>query len=195
MSITRRRLFAASGAGLAGAGAITALSACGSEEEEPSAERDVELLNAALAAEATVAGMYEDLPATAGPDERNDVSDLVVDAEVFDAFAEQAAAQVERLTRAIEDAGGTPSEGNGSPPEAESAVEALTLALNPAIAAYHEAAGDLSTSELNRLVLELMVADAAQLAALRGILGEQQAPEPFVTGLDEPPLISTERVT
>jgi hypothetical protein len=184
MSITRRRLFAASGAGLAGSGAIAALSACGESVEEPSTERDVELLNAALAAEATVAGMYEDLPATAGPD-----------AEVFDAFAEQSAAQVERLTRAIEDAGGTPSEGNGSPPEAESAVEALTLALNPAIAAYHEAAGDLSTPELNRLVLELMAADAAQLAALRGILGEQQAPAPFVTGLDEPPLVATEEVT
>src|SRR5918996_6016558 len=156
MSITRRRLFAASGAGLAGSGAIAALSACGESVEEPSTERDVELLNAALAAEATVAGMYEDLPAAAGPD-----------AEAFDAFAEQAATQVERLTTAIEDAGGTPSEGNGSPPEAESAVEALTLALNPAIAAYHDAAGALSTPELNRLVLELMAADAAQLAALR----------------------------
>jgi hypothetical protein len=184
MFITRRRLFAASGAGLAGSSAIAVLSACGSEEEEPSAERDVELLNAALAAEATVSGMYEDLPAPAGPD-----------AEVFDAFAEQSATQVERLTRAIEDAGGTPSEGNGSPPEAESAVEALTLALNPAIAAYHEAAGDLSTPELNRLVLELMAADAARLAALRGILGDDQAPAPFVTGLDEPPLSSTEQVT
>ena len=177
MSITRRRLFAISGAGLAGGGAAAVLSACGTELEEPSAGRDVELLNAALAAEATVAGMYEDLPATAGPD-----------AEAFDAFAEQAATQVERLTTAIEDAGGTPSEGNGSPPEAESVVEALTLALNPAIAAYHEAAGALSTPELNRLVLELMAADAAQLAALRGILGEDQAPEPFVTGLDERPL-------
>jgi hypothetical protein len=184
MSITRRRLFAASGAGLAGSGAVAALSACGESVEEPSAERDAELLNAALTAEATVAGMYEGLPATAGPD-----------AEVFDAFAEQAASQVERLTRAIEDAGGTPSEGNGSPPEAESAVEALTLALNPAIAAYHEAAGDLSTPELNRLVLELTAANAAQLAALRGILGEQQTPAPFVTGLDEPPLVATEEVT
>jgi hypothetical protein len=184
MPLTRRRLFAASGAGLAGGGAIAALSACGESIEEPSTERDVELLNAALAAEATVAGMYEDLPATAGPD-----------AEVFDAFAEQAASQVEQLTSAIEDAGGTPSEGNGSPPEAESAVEALALALNPAIAAYHEAAGDLSTPELNRLILELMAANAAQLAALRGILGEQQAPEPFVTGLDEPPLVATEEVT
>jgi hypothetical protein len=184
MSITRRRLLAASGAGLAGGGAIAALSACGDSVEEPSAERDVELLNAALAAEATVAGMYEDLRAPAGPG-----------AEALDVFAEQAAAQVERLTRAIEDAGGTPSEENGSPPEAESAVEALTLALNPAIAAYHEAAGGLSTPELNRLVLELMAADAAQLAALRGILGEEQAPEPFVTGLEEPPLSSTEQVT
>jgi hypothetical protein len=179
MSITRRRLLELSGAGLAGGGAAAVLAACGSEDEEPSAERDVELLNAALSAAATVAGMYESLPAAAGPG-----------AVVFDTFGEQATAQVERLRRAIEAAGGTPSEGSGSPPEAESAVEALTLALNPAIAAYHDAAGALSTPELNRMVLEFIAADAAQLAALRGELGEDQAPEPFVTGLEEPPLVA-----
>jgi hypothetical protein len=178
MPITRRRLLASSGAGLAGTGAIAALSACGSEEEDPSPERDVELLNAALAAQTTVVSAYE-----FGGEQS---------LEPIRVFAEDASNQVQQLTEAIETAGGTPAEPDGNPPEAESAVEAATLALNDAIAAYHAAAGDLSTSELNGMVLEFITADAAQLAALRGELGEEQAPQAFVTGLEEPPLVATE---
>jgi hypothetical protein len=181
MSITRRRLLASTGAGLAGAGAIGVLSACGSEEEEPSAERDVELLNAALEAQRTVASMYESLPAAAGPG-----------GLTLDAFSETASAQVDELTTAIDDAGGSPSDTEQNPPEAESATEALTLALNDAIVAYHAAAGDLSTPELNGMALEFIAADAAQFAALRGELGEEQAPVAFVTGLDEPPLVAAQ---
>jgi hypothetical protein len=182
MSITRRRLFAVSGAGLAGAGATAVLSACGTEEEEPSAERDVELLNTVLAAQGTVATMYEELPAAAGPG-----------GETLDVFGEEAAAQVERLTTAIEGAGGTPTDADESPPEGESATEALAQAVRLAIAACHDAAGELSTPELNATVLELVAVDAAQLAALRGLLGEQQAREAFVTGLEEPPLVVEEQ--
>jgi hypothetical protein len=173
MSITRRRLFAVSGTG----GAAAILAACGAAEDQASPERDVELLNTALAAEATVASMYAALPAGSGPG-----------GEALDVFGQQASAQVERLKKAIEDAGGTPEETKGQAPTAESAVEALTLALNNAIAAYHDAVGDLSTPPLRRTVYELVAADAAQLAALRGLLGSEQAPEAFVTGGDEPPL-------
>jgi hypothetical protein len=178
MPITRRRLLAASGAGLAGTGAAAALSACGTEIEDPSAERDVELLNAALAAQSAVVSAFE-----------------IEDARLLgpvQGFAEEASRQVQELGRAIEGAGGTAAETDESPPEAESPTEAAALALEDAIAAYHAAAGALSTAGLNRMVLEFIAADAAQLAALRGELGEDQAPEPFVTGLDEPPLVATE---
>ena len=187
MSITRRRLFALSGAGLAGTGAIAALAACGSEEEEPSAERDVELLNAALAAQLTVATAYrtaEDFDLlTAG------AGDAVT------AFSKEAAAQVRTLETAVEDAGGTPTEEQEAPPEGENPLESVALALNDAIAALHAAAGGLSTAELNRTALEVLTVDAAQLAAIRGELGEDQVPQPFVTGLDEAPLAATEQTS
>jgi Ferritin-like domain len=180
MSITRRRLFALSGAGLAGGGAAV-LSACGDSLEEPSAERDVELLNAALAAQRTMAAAYQTaeefdlLSAGAG--------------DAVNAFSKDATAQVRRLEAAVESAGGTPLDDESAPPAAENPLESIALALNDAIAAYRAAAGALSTPGLNRTALELMATDAAQLAALRGELGENQAPQPFVTGLDDPPLV------
>jgi hypothetical protein len=179
MSITRRRLLASSTAGLAGTGAIAVLSACGSEEEEPSAERDVELLNEALEAQAIVAELYRTAGGLAGPD-----------AEAIATFRKEAETQLDRLSDSIEGAGGTPSEAVGDAPEAESPLEALSLALDDAIAAYRDAVGELSTSELRATVLELDAADAAQLAAVRGLMGEEQAPVAFVTGLDEPPLVA-----
>jgi hypothetical protein len=180
MSITRRRLFAVSGAGLAGGGAAAVLSACGTEEEEPSAERDVELLNAVVAAQASVAELYK----TALAQRLESDADAAIEAFDF-----EAGRQLARVREAIQGAGGTPADADENPPEAESVVEALTVALRLAIAACHDAAGELSTPELNRTVLELVATDAAQLAALRGLLGEEQAREPFVTGLDEPPLV------
>jgi hypothetical protein len=184
MRITRRRLLAASGAGLAGTGAAAALSACGTEIEDPSAERDVELLNEALAAQGAVAAAY---------DLAQDFDLLTSGAgDAVAAFSKEATTQARRLQAAVESGGGTPSEDEPQAPEAENPLESITLALNDAIAAYHAAAGALSTAELNRMVLEFVAADAAQLAALRGELGEDQAPEPFVTGLDEPPLVATE---
>lgn len=178
MPITRRRLLATTGAGIAGGGAAV-LSACGSDADEPSAERDVELLQAALDAEGAVARLYE---LAAGQRLDREAADAVA------AFGSQASAQLKRLTDAIESAGGEPAKPGGSPAAAESVVEAIALALDEAIAAYHSAVGKLSTVELRRTAFELMNADAAQLAAIRGLLGEEQAPEPFVTGGDERPL-------
>lgn len=174
----RRAFLALSGAGLA-AGAGGALSACGSDEEEPSAERDVELLNAALAAESNLASAYEN---ARGQELESDADDAVA------AFAQRAGGQVRRLRTAISDAGGTQTEAATSPPEGESALEAVAAAASAAVTAYRSAVGRLSTPELRRTVLELMAADAAQLAVVRGLLGEEQVPHAFVTGLDEPPL-------
>jgi hypothetical protein len=181
MPITRRRLLASSGAGLAGAGAVTLLAACGTDEEEPSAERDAELLNTALEAQTTVSQLYGDAEGLAGPD-----------AQAIDAFGKEADDQLRRLRESIEGAGGTPSDTAAEAPQAESPLEAIALALTNAIGAYRAAVGDLSTSSLRATVLELGATDAAQLAAVRGLLGEDQAPVAFVTGLDEPPLVAEE---
>jgi hypothetical protein len=181
MPITRRRLLATSGAGLAGTGAVTLLAACGTDEEEPSAERDVELLNTALEAELAVADLYRSPPSLS-----------MEGAEAATSFGAEAKRQVQQLTEAIEAAGGTPSESAQEVPQAESVIEAGALALNSAIAAYHSAAGALSTPELNRMVIEFVTANAAEVAALRGVLGEDQAPQAFLTGLDEAPLVAEE---
>jgi hypothetical protein len=182
MSITRRRLLAISGAGLAGGGAAAALAACGTEVEEPSTERDVELLNAALEAERAVAELYKSPASLSG-----------AGAEAANSFRAEAEDQVDELTEAIETAGGTPSETQPETPEAESVIEAGVLALENTIAAYHAAIGDLSTADLRAMVLGFVATNAAQMAALRGVLGEEQAPEPFVTGLDERPLVAGEQ--
>jgi hypothetical protein len=182
MPITRRRLLATSGAGLAGTGAVTLLAACGTDEEEPSAERDAELLNTALEAQATVAQLYSDTPA----------SQEGSTARALDTFSKEADDQLRRLRESIEGAGGTPSDTAADAPQAESQLEALALALTTAIGAYNAAVGDLSSSSLRATVLELGVADAAQLAAIHGLLGEEQAPTAFVTGLDEAPLVAEE---
>ena len=180
MPITRRRLLATTGTGIAGTGAVTLLAACGTDDEEPSAERDAELLNTALEAQASVAELYGAAKGAAP------------DAEAIAAFSKEADTQVQRLREAIEGVGGTPSDTVADAPQAESPVEAAAGALTAAIAAYHAAVGDLSTSNLRATVLELAAADAAQLAAIRGLLGEDQAPQAFVTGLDEAPLVAEE---
>jgi hypothetical protein len=175
MSITRRRLFAVSGTG----GAAAILAACGTAEEEPSPERDVELLQGALDAEAAV----ESLDRTAAGQSLEAEASAAVKA-----FGATTKDHVGQLRKAIEGAGGTPAESQAKAPAGENVLDALSVALTAAIAAYHGAVGDLSTPPLRRTVFELLAADAAQLAAIRGLLGSEQAPEAFVTGGDQPPL-------
>jgi hypothetical protein len=175
MSITRRRLFAISGAG----GAAAVLAACGTAEEEPSPERDVELLQPALDAEAAVNRLYRI------------AADQSLDAEAsagVKAFGVTAKEHVDQIRKEIEAAGGTPAESPADVPAGENVLEALGVALTDAIATYHDAVGELSTPPLRRTVYELLAGDAAQLAAIRGLLGSEQVPEAFVTGGDEPPL-------
>src|ERR671918_367210 len=116
MSITRRRLLAASGTGVAAAGAAAALGACGADEEEPSAERDVELLQRALNAEATLVEIYR----LAQDQALGGAVSVAVEA-----FGEQAAEHERRLTAQIEDVGGTPAAPEAEPPAGESVVEAI----------------------------------------------------------------------
>lgn len=179
MSITRRHLVA-SGAGLAAAGSATVLAACGGDaREERTAERDVELLQRPLDAQATLAELYE----TAGDQELG-----APVAAALEAFGAQAREHVELLRSRVSEAGGAAEPAPGIPPDAESAVEAIALALDGSIAAGHDIVGALSTAEARGAVYRVMIADAGQLAAIRGVLGTQQVPAAFVTGGPEPPL-------
>ena len=55
--------------------------------------------------------------------------------------------------------------------------------------AYREAAGVLSTTELRFTATSFLAGVAAEQAAVRAAGGDEPlAPEPFVTGLSEPPL-------
>ena len=176
MSFTRRHLITASAAG----GAAAALAACGGDDSpEPSAERDAELLQQALNAQATLLGVarFAETQRLAG---RID--------EAVALFAEQAADHVDEISTLIEDAGGEALVEESQAPQAESAVEAVGIALEDAIAAGHDTVADLSTVDARRTLYAVIADDAGQLAAVRGFLGEDQAPVAFVTGGAEPPL-------
>ena len=176
MSFTRRHLITASAAG----GAAAALAACGGDDSpEPSAERDTELLQQALDAQATLLGVtrFAETQRLAGR----------IGAAVA-LFAEQAADHVDEISTLIEDAGGEALVEESEAPDAESAVEAIAIALEDAVAAGHDIVADLSTVDSRRTIYAVIADDAAQLAAVRGVLGEDQAPVAFVTGGSEPPL-------
>jgi hypothetical protein len=184
MPITRRRLVTTSGAGLAAGGAAALISACGGDgREAPSAQRDAELLQRPLAAEATLSALYRRA-------QRQPLDPPV--GEAMEAFGTQASGHERQLARQIEAAGGTPGDPDTDPPAAESVVEAIRIALDDAIAAAHGIVGDLSSPPARRTVYEVMTADAAQLAAVRGVLGEEQVPTSFVTGGPQPPLSTEE---
>lgn len=180
MSFTRRHLLQTSGAGLAAGGAATVLAACGGDgRPERTSERDVELLQEALRAEATLAAAY----AIASEQQLGGQVTAAVNA-----FVNQSGEHMTLLARQIEEAGGTPDDAPGDPPAAESAVESVRAAIEESIAAGHRAVGGLDSADARHAVYRVITGDAAQLAAVRGILGEQQVPVAFVTGAAEPPL-------
>ena len=180
-AIGRRGFLALGGAGLAGA----AVAGCGTEKEGASPERDVELLGDALAAERALARTYRFAEQTAAEQ----------DAAVLSQFRRAAEAHSSELSGLIEDQGGAAEAGEmESGGGTESALEGAVADLGTAIGAYREAAALLSTRNLKRTAYELLADDAAQLAALHRLVGEREAPEAFVTGGEEPPLVSPEPV-
>ncbi len=63
---------------------------------------------------------------------------------------------------------------------------------NAAIAAYREAAGPLSTSELRGTAIAFAAAVAAELAVMQGFAGADQVPGPFVTGGEQEPYVAAD---
>jgi hypothetical protein len=181
IAVRRRTLLAAGGAGVA----ATALAACGTEAEDPSAERDVELLGAAVAAERALSRTYGFAIDSAG-------GSL---ARALTRFSRASEQRLGELTAMLERQGGSAQEaGAAAPAQAESAIEAAKLELEQALSAYREAAALLSVEEQRRTVLSFMADDAAELAVVGDVLGDREAPDPFVTGGDGRPLVTSEPV-
>jgi hypothetical protein len=177
IAISRRALLAGGGGGIAAA----AVAACGTEAEDPSTTRDVELLGAAVAAERALTETYGFAADSVGGSV----------APALRQFAAASERRVEELTTLLEEQGGTADDVADNPPnDAESAVEAATLDLQDALAAYREAAGLLSEEAHRRTALGYMAEDAAELTLLQDVLGEPEAPQPFVTGGEERPLVA-----
>ncbi len=171
----RRRGFLA----LGGAGAAAAaLSACGTELEEPNDERDIEILAAALVGEENAASALKAAQEEAAGAEL----------ETVRALANGAEANATRLQDLLAELNATPEgefeifDGAGL----DAALHAATEQTNAAVAAYTRGAGEL-TEDFRGDAIELSAADGARLAVLAELLGTEPAPFAFVTGLDVEP--------
>jgi hypothetical protein len=172
-----RRAFLALGPAAVAAGG---LAACGSEVEEPSGERDVELLSDALVGEenaASALGLAE-RDASAG------------EAGELKALREQASANAAKLQRELERLDAT-AEGEFEIARDGALLETAVEETNRAVEAYRLGAGQLSTEPLRRLAIEFATADGARLALLRELLDQEPAPTAFVTGGPGRPFQST----
>ncbi|MQA75843.1 MAG: hypothetical protein GEU88_16175 [Solirubrobacterales bacterium] len=179
LTISRRGLLALGGAGAAGA----ALTACGAEDDPRAEGRDPELLGAMLEAEL---GVEASAKATSGqPQEAQAVAELV------EAVAEASGARVQELRGLASDAGAP----EPSAPQAERSLPALAAAIQPALAAYHEGSGLLSSTELRSTATSFLAQCAAAAAAIADQIGEDPVPQPFVTGGGEAPLAAAPPTT
>jgi hypothetical protein len=173
--LSRRRLLAASGATLA-AGAPAAFAACGTTEEEDEADevspaREAELLNAVIAQQLGVARAAAEA-LRAAPDEIK---------QPIARLHDRRGRSVRDLNTTVTDLGGEPTAEATELVGAESAVEGLARQLETSIGASLDAIGEL-TPEPRQAVHRAITEDAATLAAIRDVLGEEPAPDAFVFG-------------
>ena len=180
LRLTRRQLLAASGATLA-AGAPAVLAACGSadEDDDVTPAEEAELLNAVLEQQR---GVQDALARAVGgnvPTELEEPLQQLVD------LREQSTQDLERT---IADLDAEPVGEAVALAGAESPAEGVARQLEVSIAASLEAIGELAPERrvpVHRAITE----DAAALAAIRSVLGEEVAPDAFVMG---PPSSSEE---
>ncbi len=168
--MTRRRMLGASGVAI---GSPLLLSACGttSEEEARSEANDPDLLNAVLAQHLAVLDASSALGDA--PEPARQAADVLTTARE-DSTGELEAFVSEREGEATTE----PAEAAS----AESPTEGLALQLEDSIEASLEAIGDLSSPAYRQAVHRFITEDAAALAALRSVTGEEIAPDAFVFG-------------
>jgi len=167
--ITRRRMVVATGAAV---GAPLALAACGSEDEleARSEANDPDLLNAVLAEHLAVRELAAEpaLAKAAGP--------------AVGTLVKARLESIGQLTSFIEERDGTRTSDPAELEEAESQVEALARQLEASIEASLDAIGGLSSAAYRQAVHRFITEDAAALAAVRSVLGEEVVPDAFVFG-------------
>lgn len=169
--ITRRRFIAASGTAVA---APLALGACGADEPgDATPAENADALNLALAAQLATADIARTAVGTSPP------AEAIPTLERLGLQRRESIAQIEAF---IDEAGGEPTTEPDDVEAAESPVEAVVRQLERAIAAELDAVGELSVNPYRQAVQRHVVEDAAALAHLRSILGEDPAPDAFVFG-------------
>jgi rubrerythrin len=182
--LSRRRVLAVAGAGLAGASAGL-LGACGDDTQNPnvqtgpdeSDEADVEMLNSVLDLELRA---VEGLKAVAAVLRRPRL-------EIAKQFLEHEQAHIDALSSAIRDLGGRPNRAKSSYDfvRLRSERDALRFAAglaDTAIAAYIDALPKFSRAQLRSTASSIATVEAEHVAVLRGALGEPQLSGAFVTG-------------
>ncbi len=169
LTVSRRGFLALGGTGAA------VLAGCGGEVDPRAEGDDPELLDAALEAEAGLEAAYGNLSGGAVA--------AGAGAEVVKRSRDASAERQQELGRL---GAGEPT-GDGSTAAAGTGLESVEPAANAAIAAYREAARLLSTTEGRSTTMGFLAQVAAELAAIRGLFGADQAPEAFVTGGTEKP--------
>lgn len=183
--LSRRRLFASTGIGLAG-GSATLVAACGGADKptgsdaktrDQSDAADVEILNGVLDLELMGIAAYK---AAAGSLAGHELT-------IVKGFLEQEQEHVDVLTLAIRDAAGTPNRAKSRYdfPRMSSQRDALRFAVsleNTAVAAYIDALPKLTRNELRGTASAIVTTEAEHVSVLLGALGEPPVPHAFATG-------------
>jgi hypothetical protein len=164
-SLSRRGFLALGGTGAAG----VALGACGSGADPRGEGDDPELLAAALGAEEALQAAYDN---------------LALFAKGAAAKREFYAAQDARISE-LGRFGASIGESDTTGSDAYAALDAT-------IAAYRNLARLGSTEELRTTATQFLAQVAVELATVRELQGDEVVPFAFVTGLDEPPLETTD---
>jgi hypothetical protein len=171
--ISRRRMLVASGAAVS---APFAFYACGSEDEleARSEANDPDLLNAVLAQQLAVEEVARSF--TKGREPTTAVGSA---AQTLAATRKKSISQLEAF---IAEREGEPTADPAETVAAESPPEALARQLEASIEASLGVIGDLSSATYRQAVHRYITEDAAALAAMRSVLGEDVVPDAFVFG-------------
>ncbi|CAN5205509.1 hypothetical protein BH24ACT23_BH24ACT23_12140 [soil metagenome] len=169
---TRRRFLASSGIALS---APLALAACGAEEAgESSTAENAAALNQVLAAQLALEEALMPLG-----EQGSTVAGAVPTVERLASEVGKSTAELEDF---IAEAEGEPTQTADDVVAAESPTEGLVRQLERAIATEIDAVRELSVNSYRQAVHGYVVENAAALAHLRSILGEDPAPDAFVFG-------------
>jgi hypothetical protein len=181
LTVSRRGLLA-----LGGTGVATVLAGCGSEPDPRAEGDDQQLLTNAYAAEVDLQTAYDTL--SRGGVGGDDSATVIARSQR--ASSERQA----ELGKLGASAGQSQSDG-GSADGADTGLGLTEAAANAAIAAYRQCAGLLPEAADRATTMGFLAQVAAELAAIRGLFGKDQAPEAFVTGGSEQPFVAAAETT